>query len=304
MSGTRSRLRVLEAIVLSLALCGGASAQTTASSENPVALAPDDIRPFSLVTDEGLFKNKFDTFKEVDEASRGNAKNRIIKDGIELIYLNSRCNPADGVSYSFTGTFRAGIDVIVKRYFDKWAADPDARGNEEQALVDEVQRALKAKYFPRKAECDAIPMMLSIGNYDGILLESDDAQNPLVGTKLNDGMMYAGVTEDNPFADRVRAGEQDPNFLNKYGYNRFFDAQTAVNGALLQKTKNKLLIYDGTKISLYKFGNFSPDYNKKGAEFDAQFDIFKKAKVRKGWTIIAVVLGQDRAIKINDPVAP
>lgn len=299
-----SRSAIFACIGICFGIHNAAIAQPTATPEAPATTNTETPRLINFVRDDGVFQKKFGTLKEALEASRGSPKNNILKTERELVFLNSRCDPVTGISYSLTRPLWADIEAPVKSYFDRWDANPDARPSEEQALVNEIQKLLAVKWFPRKAECDAIPVMLSIGNYDGILLETDDAQNPLVGAKLNDGMMYASLTEDNPFADRVRAGEKDPKFLNKYGYNRFFDAQTAVNGALLQKTTNKLLIYDGKKISLYKFGNFSPDYNKKGAEFDAQFDIFKKARIRKGWTIVAVVLGQDKAIKINDPVAP
>ncbi len=303
------RLVVFACIGICFSSHNAAFAQTAVTSETAKSVAPREIRALNFVRDDGVFQNKFATLEEALAASRGNNKNTIIKTITSLFYLNSRCDSAAGISYSFTRPEFVDIAEPVKAYTDYWQAlgpidevDGDELEKRQRAFIDEVQKSLRVKWFPRKVECDAIPIMFRIGNYDLILLEDDDAQNPLIGTKLNDGMMFANLTEKNPFADTVRAGEKDPNFLNKYGYNRFSDAQMAVNAALLQPTKNKLVIYDGTKISLYGFGNFSPNYDLKDAAFDAQFDIFKKAKLLKDWMIVAVVLGQDKVVKIGGPV--
>ena len=170
-------------------------------------------------------------------------------------------------------------------------------------MIDEVLGTLSKTWFPRKAECDAIPILLSVGNYDSILLEVDDAQNPLIGARVNDGMMYSAFTDGNEYVETFAANVKDPNFVARYGYNRYGSAQDAVNAARLSGGAEKVVIFDGTKAVVYRIGDFKIDQTKSGAAFEAQFDVFKTAKIRKGWTILAVVADRDRAFKINVPAA-
>jgi hypothetical protein len=281
------------------------------SANTPQSTNKSMPRRLNFITENGCFQNMFNTLEELQEASRGNSYNQLIKTTTPLIWLNSRCDKSAPISYSMSRPGLAGIGEPVDKYLEFWRADHSNDKNidgelekRERALIDEVTAKLKQTYFPRKAPCDAIPIMIKTGNYDAILLEIDDAQNPLVGTKLNDGMMLAKLTEKNPFVDRVRASENDPLFLEKYGYNSFRDESIAVNAAILQPTSAygaNLVIYTGTEIVLYKIGNFRINYDLKDAAFDAQFDVFKKAKMPSGWTILHVVIGQEKVININRP---
>jgi hypothetical protein len=281
-----------------------AAAQVAATPPAPVAA--DLPRKVNFVTPEGQFVKDFTTLGEIIAASKGNLYNAIAKKSVELVWMNARCDIAAPITYSMTWPDRAGIDGPVKTYLAYRAAhtneedEDDSLIQSKRVLIDAIRPILAETWFKQKAACDPVPMLLST-DQGVVWLENEDAQNPLIGVKLNDGRMVSDILEDNPFADRVRAGEKDPGFLVKYGTNRFNDAQQAVNAALLQKTKYKLVIYDGQKIAIYEFGNFQPYLDLKGAAFEAQFDVFKKAKLRKGWTVIAVVLGQAQVIKISDP---
>jgi hypothetical protein len=288
--------------VTQLAAQTGNKTSATKSSER------SEPRRMSFVLDNGRFQSKFDSLKEVLEKSRGNAQNRFARTEIELVTLDPRCDKLPAPSYAMHLLDYFGIDTPVKSYFDFVAAQPKAglaanpeRKKRERAMIDEVMSILAKSVFPRKAECDATPILLSVGQYDSILLEIDDAQNPLVGTKINDGMMYSAITDGNEFVEAFAAQAKDPNFVERYGYNRYGSAQDAVNAGRLNGTDSDIVIFDGSKISLYRMGNFRIDYSKNGAAFDTQFDGFKAAKLRKGLTILAVVVGRDKAVKINVP---
>jgi hypothetical protein len=292
-------------VVCTLCLMTAAPAAAQIAATPPAPVAADLPRKLNSVTDEGKFVSDFATLGEVLTASKGNAKNRLVKSRVELVWMNARCDIAAPITYSMTWPDRAGIDKPVETYLAYRAAHTDEEDEDDsliqskRVLIDAIRPILAETWFKQKDACDPVPMLLST-DQGVVWLEYEDAQNPLIGVKLNDGRMVSDILEDNPFADRVQAGEKDPGFLAKYGTNRFNDAQQAVNAALLQKAKYKLVIYDEQKIAIYEFGNFQPYLDLKGAAFEAQFDVFKKAKLRKGWTIIAVVLGQDRVIKISD----
>ena len=281
------------------------------SANTPQSTNESVPRRLNFITENGCFQNIFNTLEELEEASSGNSKNKLIKTITPLIWLNSRCDKSAAISYSMSRPSLAGIEEPVNKYLEFWRADHSNDKNidteiekRQRALINEVTAKLKQTYFARKAPCDAIPIMIKTGNYDAILLEIDDAQNPLVGTRLNDGMMLAKLTEKNPFADRVRVAEKDPSFLDKYGYNHFRDESIAVNAAILQPTdvgNANLVISTGTEIALYRIGDFQINYDFKGAAFDAQFDIFKKAKMPSGWTILQIVIGQEKVINVNRP---
>lgn len=286
------------------------AAQTSNQTTAAKPAGPPEPRRMSFVLENGRFQSKFDSLKEVLEKSRGNTQNRFARAETELITLNPRCDKSTAPSYAMHLPSYFGIDAPIKSYFDFVATLPKAglaahpeRKKRERAMIDEVTSILAKSVFPRKAECDATPILLSVGQYDSILLEIDDAQNPLVGTKINDGMMYSAITDGNEFVEAFAAQAKDPNFVERYGYNRYGSAQDAVNAARLNGTDSDIVIFDGTKISIYRTGNFKIDYSQSGAALDAQFDVFKTAKLRKGLTILAVVVGRDKAVKINVPVA-
>ena len=290
-----------------LAICDDASAQ---AAGKPDADTPTKLRPLAHVKENGVFEWKFKTLDEVLEKTRGDTQNKTVRTMTELVYLNSRCDAATGASYSMTKPEWAGIEVPVKTYFDfvatlpkgNNAANPE-RKKRERAMIDEVMSTLSKTWFPRKVECDATPIMLSVGNYDSILLEIDDAQNPLIGSRVNDGMMYSAFTDGNEYVEAFAAQVKDPNFVARYGYNRYGSAQDAVNAARLSGGYGKVVIFDGTKAVVYRLGDFKIDRTKSGAAFEAQFDVFKTAKIRKGWTILAVVPDRDTAFKMNVPAA-
>ena len=300
------------------ALLGGhetAFAQADGKLVTAAAASKEVFAPLVWVEENGKFIREFRTLDDVLEKSRGNVTNRIARGGVELIYLNSRCDPAAGISYSMTRPERVFIDAAMKastdylKVNDFIAPNPDSKASDperkkrERIMVDEILKILSEKIFLRKAECDSIPIMLSVGQYGTLLLELDDAQNPLVGPKVNDGSMYAEVTGQDPFVLAFAARAKDPNFATRYGYNRYGSASDAVNAARLYGSGDKLVIFDGAKAMVYRLGDFKVDYSKSGAAFEAQFGVFKTAKLRKGLTILAVVIGRDKAFKINVPPA-
>jgi hypothetical protein len=288
-----------------LAVCNDASAQTVDQATIAKSAEP---RRISFVRENGVFQNKFGTLNEALEKSRGDKANYNLQRETELISLDSRCDVSKATSFAMHRLIYMGIDVPVKTYFDfvatlpkgNIAANPE-RKKRERAMIDEIMSTLSKTLFPRKAECDAMPIMLSVGNYDSILLEIDDAQNPLIGTRVNDGMMYSAFTNGNEYVETFAAQVKDPNFVARYGYNRYGSAQDAVNAARLSGGYGNVVIFDGTKAVVYRLGDFKIDRTKSGAAFEAQFDVFKTAKIRKGWTILAVVADRNTAFKMNVP---
>ena len=86
-------------------------------------------------------------------------------------------------------------------------------------------------------------------------------------------------------------------FWDKYGYNHFPTAQDALNAAVLLAGK-KVLMFNGDHFSIYRFGDFPSDYKAD----DTQYNVFKTASVRKGWKIVALVIGK-QLIPIYEPNA-
>ncbi len=259
------------------------------------------------VSGNGLFIYYFRDLKTALEKSRGDVQNQSMRKATELVYLNSRCDLAKPVTYSMTTLERAGIDKPYQAYQDWRTANPGAKLSDperkarERAMVDEMRSKLAATWFPRKRDCDAVPIMLSIGAYDTLHLEESDAGNPLVGTKINDGLLYSVLSEGNPRAEAFKQQNKGIDFAQKFAVNRFGSAQDAVNAALLFGSSDNLVIYDGKTASVYRMGSFQVNRTLSGAAFDAQFDALKAAKLRKGLTIIAAVLGEGKAVKINLP---
>jgi hypothetical protein len=290
-----------------LAVCDDASAQT--ADQTTIAKSAEPRR-ISFVRENGVFQNKFDTLDEALEKSRGDKGNHLLRSETELISLDSRCDTSKAASFAMHRLVYMGIDIPVKAYFDfvatlpkgNNAANPE-RKKRERAMIDEILSTLSKTAFPRKAECDAIPILLSVGNYDSILLEISDAQNPLIGARVNDGTMYSDFTDGNEYVETFAAYVKDPDFVARYGYNRYGSAEDAVNAARLSSGDGKVVIFDGTKAVVYRLGDFKIDRTKSGAAFEAQFDVFKNAKIRKGWTILAVIADRDKAFKMNIPAA-
>jgi len=265
------------------------------------------LKPLTFVDEDGAFQRQFNALNTVLEKSRGNEKNAILGKIAELVYLNSRCDPAKPVTYSMTRLEWAGIAQPYQAYQDWLTAnsggdgDDSARALRERALIDEINSKLAATWFPRKRDCDAIPILLSIGQYDTLLLEESDAGNPLVGEKVNDGLLFSALTENNPIAEAFAARNTGINFAQMFAVNRFSNAQDALNAAFMYGSGNKLVIFDGKNSSVYRMGDFRVDITLSGPAFDAQFDALKAAKLRDGITILAAVSGDGRGVRINEP---
>lgn len=267
----------------------------------------EGLVPLVFVGSEGQFIRKFVDLNTALERSRGDGVNRTMRNGVELVYLNSRCDPANRGAYSMTSLVRAGIDQPYQAYQDWRTANPGRglsdpeRKARERAMVDEINSKLAATFFPRYRDCDPVPIMLSIGLYDMLHLEQDDAGNPLVGTKINDGLLYSVLSENNPLAEAFKQQNKNVDFAQKFAMNRFSSAQDAVNAAFMFRGNDSLVIFDGKSASLYRLGRFEVNRSLSGAAFDAQFDALKAAKLRDGLTILAVVLGEGKAVRINTP---
>lgn len=285
--------------------------QATAGAQEKPAIQPqtaaEGLRPWTHVGTNGMFTTYFKDLNTALESSRGNGQNQILRKGAELVYLNSRCDPAKPVTYSMTTLERAGIDQPYQAYQDWRTANPGSKLSDperkarERAMVDEIRSKLASTWFPRKRDCDAIPIMLSIGQYDSLHLDENDAGNPLVGPKINDGLLYSVLSENNPRAEAFAQQNKDIDFAQKFAMNRFSSAQDAVNAGVMFRSNDSLVIFDGKTASLYRMGSFQVSRSLSGAAFDVQFDALKAAKLRKGLTIIAAVLGEGKAVKINVP---
>lgn len=298
------------ALALSASACGRVNAQDvvppTATVEPAVPEVDKNNFRLSLVTEEGSFKNVFKSFFEVYEASQGNSYNQTLKKGNEIIVMNAR--PADGdyvkgatfSLYKIDGKANKDLSPIVQSYLDYRQANsatldtPEAK-QRERAFVDEVMKVLAVSRFPRKAASDPIPFALALP-FGVLPLEVDDAQNPLVGTKINDGFLRDRLMQNKGLMESAMATKRE--FWEKYGYNSFSTAQDALNTAgLLAGTK--IIMFNGTNFALYKLGpDFKPDYKAD----DTQYDVFKTAPIREGWKIVAIVPGK-KFITIYNPNA-
>lgn len=295
---------LLYALALSAFTCGGLAAQE-ATAPTPTAAVDIANGRLSLTTEEGTFKSEFKSFLEAYEASQGNSYNKPLKNGNEIIVMNARCGDdpvADKVTFSLyriDSSHNKDLEPVIKSYLDyrqtnpKTLYTPDAK-QRERVLIDEVMRILAVSSFPRKAECDPVPIALSLP-FGVLRLEADDSQSPLVGPKFNDGFLYDALSQNYGLMTSTMATKRD--FWERYGYNRFSTAQDALNAAGLM-AGIKVIIFNGTNFSLYRLGDFKPDY-KLG---DTQFDVFKSTPIREGWKIVAIVRGKD-LIRIYEPNA-
>jgi hypothetical protein len=301
--------------VLASAFCGVLlayhdEAEAQISDQATVAKSAESPKLVRMmfVRENGSFQDKFDTLKDVLQKSRGDKNNNSARQDIELISLDSRCDSSKPTSFAMHRLVNLGIGPTVESYFnfvdtlpkEKRYANPE-RKKRERAMIDEVQAMLSKTVFPRKAQCDATPILLSIGQYDSILLEVDDAGNALIGTKINDGMMHGAIADGDEFVEAFAEQANIPNFAARYGHNRYSNAQDAVNVARLSSSGNKVVIFDGIHSVVYRMGDFTVNNGLTGTAFDRQFDVFKTAKMRKDFKILAVVIGRDKVVKINEP---
>ncbi|HEY0076252.1 MAG TPA: hypothetical protein VGB77_19290 [Abditibacteriaceae bacterium] len=293
---------LLCAFVVNASTYGVAQVQEAVTPAPPSPSAPPRSfgggRLLSLVTNEGNFKSEFKSFSESYQASQGNSYNQTLKKGSEIIVMNARC--ADGIfgdKVTFS-IYALSNDVapLVKSFLDIPTLGQKMGDPERRALIGEVIRIV-AISSPRKADCDPVPVALSMSTSEVLRLEVDDAQNPLVGPKFNDGFLYDNLMQSSRFNMVVKnmiPGEQRA-FWERFGYNRFSTAQDALNSAVLL-AGTKALIYNGTNFSIYRLGNFKSDYQ----AGDDQFDVFKTTPMPEGWKIVAIVSGA-KFIKIYDP---
>ncbi len=313
------------ALALGAFACGMAQAQTVVPPVASSAANVVPLRVLSIVTEQGAFKREFDSFVEAMTSAQGNSYNQTLKNGSEIIVMNAP--PTEGefvgkVTVSLYEISRTNLEPLVKSYLDYCAANPEALDKpetrqREQAMIDGIMKNLAAS--PSQLPPNTVPVALSLAireapkpkvdeaqtpssesktnpglvQLPGIRnvlfrLEADDAQNPLIGQKINDGTLYETV-----FGKfKPRAKRQD---LEKYGYNRFANAQDAVGVATIIPG-TKAIIFNGTNFSLYRIDAFKFDY-KAG---DARFDVLKTTPMPKGWIIVAVVVGT-KIIRIYDP---
>lgn len=299
------------ALALSASIHNVTQAEATAAA-TPKPTATPYVRPtfggggrLTLVTGNGDFKNEFKSFSEALTASQGNSYNQTLKKGSEIIVMNARC--ADGifgdkVTFSMYSLSSKDVAPLVKSFLDYRPTDSKASDDlvqrartlnaekraRSRALIDEIMRLVTIA-SPRKAECDAVPVALSLSNTEALRLEVDDAQSPLVGPKINDGFLYDNLLQLSRFkaaANNLISAEQRA-FWEKYAYNRFATAQDALN-ASVQLAGTKVLVYNGTNFSIYRVNDLNYDYNASDTKL---VDVFKTTPIRKGWKIVALVRG-------------
>ena len=298
--------------VLLCALALSASIHTVAQAEvaaaaTPIPIATPYVNPtfggggrLSLAAD-GTIKSEFKSFREALTASKGNNYNQTLKKGSEIIVMNARCADdifGDKVTFSLY-SLSEDAKSLVKSFLDYVPTDGTKMWDRKRReLINEVMR-LVAVASPRKADCDAFPVALTLRNSEVLRLEVDDAQSPMVGTKMNDGYLYDNLLRSYSFgavAVNVTPAKRRA-FWERYAYNSFATAQNAVDASSLL-AGTKVIIHNGTSFSIYRLGSFKFDDNPSNSK--TQFDVFKTTPIRKGWKIVAMVAGKE-LIKIYDP---
>ena len=295
---------LLCALALSASVHAAAQAQA-AATPTPTATPPSSFgggRQLSLITKRGSFQSEFKSFDEALTAARGNSYNQTLKTGSEIIVMNARCADdifGDKVTFSiYVLSYALGNDLssLVRSYLDYRVANPKMSDSEvkqrQRALIDKIMKLL-AIASPRKADCDAVAVALAFPSTEVLRLEVDDAQSPLIGAKINDGFLYDGLLQNQALMRTEQAKLRG--FWGKFGYNRFSTLQDALNVAGIF-AGTKVIIHNGTNFSIYPLGDFQTNSLKS----DAQFDVFKTTPIRKGWKIMAIVVGK-KLIKVNDP---
>ena len=293
------------------------SASPTPSFLTPYADA--SIRRLSLVTEQGSFKNTFNSFRDAYDASRGNSYNYTLRKGSEIIVLNARCDGDPGLAQFSVYSLSNDIRLLVESYINYYVANPTRQSTaadkkRERALIDAIMKSLTT-VFPRKDDCDAIPVALSLPETitrvrvddpkmievvpltmpnNWLRLEVDDAQSPLLGSKINDAFIY----DDFMSKARGTTGRRtfSREFWNRYAYNRYASAQDAGDAAR-EVFGTKAIIFNGTNFSIYRL-NFDADYKLD----DTQYDVYKTTPIRKGWKIVGLVLVK-KYIQIYEPKA-
>ena len=276
---------------------------TPAPTATPTAYTPRYFgggRQLSLAAD-GTFKSEFKSIVEAVQASFGNNYNTTLRKGSEIIVMNARCADdifGDKVTFSMYSLTNETA-TLVKSFLDYVPIDGQKMWDlKRRELIAEIMRFV-AIASPRKADCDAVPVALALSTTEALKLEVDDAQNPLIGAKINDGFLYDNLMQSNRFkavASSMIPAEKRA-FWEKFGYNRFATAQGAVDASTLL-AGTKVIIHNGTSFSIYRLGSFKFDNNPSNSK--TQFDVFKTTPIRKGLKIVAIVYGRE-LIKIYDP---
>ena len=303
---------LLCALALSASVHAAAQAQAAAATPTPTPYRGAG-RLLSLVTEKGTFKSEFKSFSEALKASQGNSYNQTLKQGSEIIVMNARC--ADGIFgdkvtfsiYELSNyTLSNNIAPLVKAFLDYRKANPTMTDSKQRdrALINEIIRLVSIA-SPRKADCDAVAVALSLSTFapnplyilfstEVMRLEVDDAQSPLVGPKINDGFLYDELLRNMALMRTKQA--QERGFWEKFGYNRSATLQDAmsVSSALAW---TKVIIHNGTNFSLYRVNDLNYDY---GASEAKLVEAFKTSPIRKGWKIVALVRGS-KFIQIYNP---
>lgn len=299
------------ALALSASVHAAAQAQSAvAATPTPTATPAPSATPSSsfgggrkltLVTETGSFKSEYKSFSEALQAAQGNSYNQTLRKGSEIIVMNARCADdifGDKVTFSMYSLTNETA-TLVKSFLDYVPIDGQKMWDlKRRELIAEIMR-LVAIASPRKADCDAVAVALSLSNSEVLRFEIDDAQSPLIGAKINDGFLYDNLLRSFNFgamAINVTPAKRRA-FWEKYGYNSFATAQNAVDASSLL-AGTKVIIHNGTNFSIYRLGSFKFDDNPSNSK--TQFDVFKTTPIRKGLKIVAMVYGRE-IIKIYDP---
>lgn len=324
MTQTFKNLRIsLFAVTLGISCCGIANAQDVPAKDPKVSSAlfttfygdseASDtlVRPsfddlnfrLSLVTEEGSFKKEFKSFREAFDASKGNSYNRTLKEGNEIIVMNARCGAGefiDPVTFSIckldVNSLERNKDLspIIQSYLDN-IIDKDQKTlrTMEREMIDKVMEILSVSRFPQKNACDPVPVALSLTNGQKIMLEVDDAQNYLIGTKFNNGTLYNAISGNEGFMASEDAKKRA--FWDKYSYNSFSNVQDAAEISRAFPDA-KAIIFNGSNFAFYHIETFKFPEN---TDYSKNFDILKTTPMPKGWVIVMVVYG-GKFIKIYD----
>lgn len=262
-------------------------------------------RRMSMVTEEGKFKTEYNSITEAIDAANGNWGNKTLKDGNEIIVMNSRCGvgneivPVTFSIYQLDGHTRENakdLSPIIDAYLEGTKLDKAYEKKNYQQMVDKVVKILAVSRFPQKAACDPVPVALSFNDLSAARLELDDLQNPLIGPKYNNGWLYEGLRSNSRLMATPEAKTKA--FWEKYGYNNFSTLNDAASTAsVLGGTK--AVIFNGKTFSIYRL---KPQNFTNNADGNMNFDALKTTPMPNGWKIIMVVSGS-KFIKIYDPAS-
>ena len=297
--------RILIAVTLGISCCGIANAQDASVKDPDVSSTVNQLnRRLYSVKNNGSFTKEYKTILEAAEAAEGSSYNRTLKDGNEIIVMNSRCgtgNLIEPVTFSiyqmdgYTSASEKDLSPSIQSYLE----NIKNKGSEEvkkldSEMIDKVMKTLSVSRFPQKNACDPVPVVLSFTNGQLRRLEADDAQNELIGPKYNNGTLYDALSSNEGFMaseiSKTRA------FWEKYGNNNFSNVQDAAYTAgILAGTK--AVIFNGSNFAIYRIDAFKFPNNTDGSK---NFDVLKTAPLPKGWKIMVIASGR-KFIKIYDP---